>query len=225
MINRPLPHQNIDILPSLLYKQPAEMEDKAREYQQQVNLLHIDFADGLFVPNTLPDVDQVRRLAIRCQIEAHFMVNQPDSWISQSLTDDRFQTIVFHIEAQTDPAHLIDSVKRANRCVGLALNPGTSIETLNPYLDQLDQVTVMTVDPGFNGSPFRPDALAKVDLLRHQYPNLTIECDGGINPQTAAQAVKAGANRLVVGSFFHQNSLTTGLRAIRANIDSQAATE
>lgn len=216
-----LPHHDIEILPSLNFKDPRQMKEKAQQYQQQTTHMHVDFADGLFVPNTLPNVDQVRRFSIQAKLEAHFMVARPANWIGQALTDDRFQTIVIHIEASGDIASYLDQISKAGRQAALALKPTTPVEQLKPYLPQLDQVTVMTVDPGFNGSPFIEQTLEKVTQIRQLAPNLTIECDGGINPRTAVAAIRAGANRLVVGSYFHNVPLRDGLRAINDSIDSQ----
>jgi ribulose-phosphate 3-epimerase len=127
------------------------------------------------------------------------MVSQPERWV------DDFQkaganSITFHIEATNDPAGLIAKTKAAGMRVGITLKPGTKLDAILPYVEYVDMVLVMTVEPGFGGQEFMADMMPKVRELRAKFPALDIEVDGGINEKTIDTAAEAGANVIVSGS-------------------------
>ena len=131
------------------------------------------------------------------------MVNNPEKWIKKNwkIAD----MILVHIESCKEPKKIIELVKNKGKKISFVLNPETSVEKIKPYLDKIDQVLIMTVNPGFYGSPFLPETLDKVKELRKLKPNLDIEVDGGIDSTTIKQAYEAGANLFVSGSYLQKS--------------------
>lgn len=109
--------------------------------------------------------------------------------------------VIFHAEATAHAHRLIHELKELGVEAGVAINPGTPVEALLPILGDIDMALVMTVDPGWGGQSFLPLALPKIRRLRSERPDLTIEVDGGIDPETIGEAARAGANLFVVGSY------------------------
>ncbi|MBU0496629.1 MAG: ribulose-phosphate 3-epimerase [Candidatus Thermoplasmatota archaeon] len=174
------------------------MERTLEKVKDFVDIVQLDVMDNKFVPNaslwfnfSLP-IQKV-------QYEAHLMVSHPMSWISSHI--DQIDTFLFHYESSVDIDEAINIIRDAGRSVGIVINPETSVEKIQSYLDLLDQVLVMTVNPGFYGSPFLPENLEKIRQIRHQYPNIDLEVDGGITADTIKVAAQAGANKFVSGSF------------------------
>jgi ribulose-phosphate 3-epimerase len=127
------------------------------------------------------------------------MVRDPDKWIESF--GEGMDTIIAHFESPITTQSTIKRIKNIGKKAALALNPGTEIEKIADYLDDLDQVLIMTVNPGFYGSPFLPEVLTKITKLRQIRPDLDIEVDGGIKPETIAMVDQAGANLFVSGSY------------------------
>lgn len=210
---------SIRILPSLLFPDPRQMELHAKQYQAVVDLVHVDFADGLFVPAVLPSINQVVRLRTNLRFEAHLMVMQPEPWVSQALTDSRFITIVLHQESRGNLTELLQKIKKSGRRTGLAVKPTTSLDTVEPYLEYIDQLLILGVEPGRNGAPYIPTTVDKVKQASQRFSDLLIECDGGVSTQNIKALTLAGARQFAVGSYFHRTPIQTGLRALRSNID------
>lgn len=132
-------------------------------------------------------------------LDVHLMVTHPEKWI-RDMADAGSDIFTFHVEVEGDITSIIDHVKAAGMKVGLAVKPGTPVETVFPYIEKLDQVLVMTVEPGFGGQKFQPEMMQKVAKLRELYPSLHIEVDGGLALDTIDVAANAGANMIVAGS-------------------------
>ena len=161
-------------------------------------MTQLDFMDGDFVPNhsinfnfNFPQID--------CIYEAHLMVQNPLEWIVKNHL--KVDIILTHFETLINPQKVIDYVRNEGKKIGFVLNPETSINEIVDYLDQLDQVLIMTVNPGFYGSPFIPEMAQKISELRNIAPNLNIEVDGGITNKTIEIVDEAGANMFVSGSY------------------------
>jgi len=184
------------IVPAIIAESQRELEERVEKVREHASLFQLDVMDGKFVPNRSLDFDFV--LADDLQFEAHLMVRYPDRWIANNC--DKVGTVLAHIESCKDPGRIIELVKGKNR-IGFALNPQTPIASITPYLDEIDQVLVMTVNPGSYGSPFLPQMLNKVTELRRLRPSLDIEVDGGINAKTISKVNEAGANMFVSGSY------------------------
>jgi len=127
------------------------------------------------------------------------MVSHPEQWISD-FKDAGVDLFTFHVEAVADPHHTIKAIRDAGMKVGIALSPKTPVERVLPFVESVDMVLVMTVEPGFGGQKFMEDMMPKVSLLRDKYPALDIEVDGGLTKDTIEKAAAAGANVIVVGS-------------------------
>lgn len=184
------------VIPSLIAKSQRELDKRIRKVRDVAELFQLDIMDNRFVPNSSLNFDFQVQDDLR--FEAHLMVKDPIAWVEK--LGENVETILVHAECCNDIETTIQSLK-GNKKIGLALNPGTSLEGLEGILDKLDQVLVLTVIPGFYGSPFLPETLEKVTELRQMKPDLDIEVDGGMNLENIKLANEAGANMFVSGSY------------------------
>lgn len=186
------------IVPAVIAKSQEDLEGILEKISGNANLIQLDIMDGEFVPNHSLDFE-FRLPQEKHTYEAHLMVNDPDEWIeSFGMGVD---TIIAHFESPTTSPNTIHLINKMGKKAALALNPETEIEKLSDYLDDLDQVLIMTVNPGFYGSPFLPEVMGKITKLRKMKPDLDIEVDGGITPETIEMVEEAGANLFVSGSY------------------------
>lgn len=186
------------VVPAVIAKNQEELDDILEKISGRVNLVQLDIMDGKFVPNQSLDFD-FRLSQEKYAYEAHLMVNDPDEWIESF--GNRVDTIIAHFESEKTSQDTIALIKNMGKKAALALNPETEIEQITDYLDDLDQVLVMTVHPGFYGSPFLPEVMEKITRLRKMRPELDIEVDGGIKAETIEMVDEAGANLFVSGSY------------------------
>ena len=186
------------VVPAVIAKNQEELEGILEKISGITDLIQLDIMDGYFVPNHSLDFD-FRLPRGKYTYEAHLMVRDPDKWIESF--GERMDTIIAHFESPVTTLATIRRIKNIGKLAALALNPGTEIEQIADYLDDLDQVLIMTVNPGFYGSPFLPEVLTKITKLRQIKPELDIEVDGGIKPDTIAMVNQAGANLFVSGSY------------------------
>lgn len=186
------------IIPAIIAKNQKELERRINKVVDFVDIIQLDFMDGKFVPNNSIDFD-FKLPKTKCKFESHLMINDPEKWISKY--GSKVDTILVHFESIKDPMSIIHLVKDKNKKVGFVLNPETSIFKIENYLDYLDQVLIMTVNPGFYGSPFLHEMIEKISNLRKIKPELDIEVDGGVVPETIDLVNKAGANMFVSGSY------------------------
>lgn len=186
------------IIPAIIAKSQDELNKKLARVINHVDIIQLDIMDNDFVPNMSIFFD-FELPKNNCIFEAHLMMKKPEKWIRKyfKLVD----TILVHFESEFNPKKLIEKVKEENKKIGFVLNPQTPIEKIKNYLGTIDQVLIMTVNPGFYGSPFLPETLEKVKNLRDLKPDLDIEVDGGITEKTIMQADRAGANMFVSGSY------------------------
>ncbi|MCX5642793.1 MAG: ribulose-phosphate 3-epimerase [Candidatus Omnitrophica bacterium] len=192
-----------------------------RAEEAGAQLLHLDIMDGHFVPNlTLgPQVVKSLRPQTRLSFEAHLMVTNPEKF-SGPFIEAGSDLILFHLEVIPKPEKLLEEIKARGVKAGLVLNPDTPAETILPYLDALDQVLVMSVNPGFGGQEFIVGALDKISMLdaerRKRGLSFEIEVDGGVNPKTGALCRKAGADILVVGTYlFRAKDIKEAIKSLQ----------
>lgn len=186
------------IIPAVIAKNEKELEEMLEKIGRLAPLIQLDVMDGEFVPSkslgfSLPASLEPDRF------EAHLMIRDPDSWMEKNA--HAVSMIIPHLETLHDPEKTIRHIKELGKKAGMAINPETPVDSIHPLIALLDQVLVMTVNPGFYGSPFLPETLAKIESLRVKYKNLPIEVDGGIKPGTIELVEKAGANLFVSGSY------------------------
>ena len=186
------------IIPAIIAKNQDELNDKLSKIENYFDLVQLDVMDNKFVPNTslffdffLPNMN--------CKFEAHLMVKDPEDWIEKN--GKKVDTILVHFESDYNIKKIIEIVKKQGKKLGFVLNPETPIDKISSFIDELDQVLIMTVNPGFYGSPFLPEMLEKIKELRKLKTNLDIEVDGGITDKTIGLVDSAGANMFVSGSY------------------------
>jgi ribulose-phosphate 3-epimerase len=170
--------------------------------------LHVDIMDGHFVPNISFGPLVVKGLRSKIPKEngffdCHMMVSEPLQWIKDMASAGANQ-YTFHYEATDEHDKVIGAIKEAGMKVGLAIKPKTPIDVVYALADKVDMVLVMTVEPGFGGQKFMADMMPKVRELRSKYPNLNIEVDGGLGPDTIEPAAIAGANVIVAGTSVYK---------------------
>ncbi len=186
------------IIPAVIAKTQQELDSIFGKIGGHASLLQLDVMDGKFVPNNSLDFD-FKVPAQRYQFEAHLMIENPGEWVDRN--HEKVETIIAHFEAVTNPQRLLESIRSRQKKAAFALNPETEIESIREYLLEIDQVLIMTVHPGYYGSPFLSEMMDKIRTLRELRPDMDIEVDGGIKPDTIEMVAEAGANMFVSGSY------------------------
>lgn len=197
----------IIISPSLLACDFLNIENELQALDGIEQLwLHLDIMDGHFVPNLTFGHPIIKKIAAKAKhpLDAHFMVTNPDFYLD-TLKDVPLDVFTFHIEAQSDALGFISKIKKIFPKAGISLRPGTPLEVLtDDILHAVDLVLVMSVEPGFGGQSYLPQATERISILKQKRTDLNtsflIEVDGGINAETSKLAINAGADILVAGS-------------------------
>ena len=199
---------DIKIAPSILSADFVRLEDEVEEIKAGgADYVHVDVMDGLFVPNItigIPVVKSLRK-ATDMFLDVHLMIDRPHRYVGK-FCDAGADLVCFHVEADEpqDILAALDEIKAKGKLAALAIKPKTPGSVILPYLDKLDMVLVMTVEPGFGGQSFMADMLPKIRgiraLMNEYKPGCELEVDGGIDDGTAPLVVDAGANVLVAGA-------------------------
>lgn len=213
----------IQISPSILSSDFANLEREINAIAEAgADLVHVDVMDGNFVPNItigVPVTASLKKVS-KLPLDVHLMIKDP-LFFAEPFAKAGSDMITFHLESDSDPDATIDAIKSHGVLVGIALRPKTPAEAAFPFLDKVDMVLVMTVEPGFGGQSFMEDMLPKIRKIRNELNrigrDIDIQVDGGIDPKTAALVSKAGANVLVAGSaVFKYDDYNEPISAIRA---------
>ena len=213
--------KKIKISPSILSADFSQLGKEIKRLEDGgADLIHVDVMDGHFVPNLTIGPPVIKALKKNCSIkfDVHLMISPVHKYI-EAYSDAGADIITIHPEATDDLSASIAKIKKLKKKVGVSLNPKTKLEVIKDYLDQIDLVLVMSVNPGFGGQKFMPEVLDKIrKLKKFQKDNnidFDIEIDGGINFENSKIAIEAGANILVSGTtVFKSNN-----GDIKKNID------
>ena len=194
----------IDIIPGSFEQDFSAIEERLQSVEGVVDWAQIDIADETLVPaKSLLEFEKFGELAKKISLEAHLMVANPEKYI-RPLVDAGFRRLIAHVECN-DPRLFLDAAKYESVEVGLAVDGATEIEQIEPFLEEIDVVLVMTVEAGASGEPFLPETVEKIRLIHQNLPNLPIEVDGGINDQTVKLVKDAGATRAVSTSYIFKD--------------------
>jgi ribulose-phosphate 3-epimerase len=200
----------VEILPSLLAADFAHLaEEIAKVERAGASMLHVDVMDGHFVPNFaigIPIIESIRKVT-RLKLDVHLMISDPDLHLGEFIKAGANHVLV-HQEACVHLDRTLRTIRNEGALAGVVLNPATPISTLSEVLDLVDEVLIMSVNPGFGGQHFIPNALRKIQALAFQRKelglNFAIEIDGGVAHENAADIARAGCDWLVAGtSIFH----------------------
>jgi len=163
--------------------------------------VHIDVMDGHFVPNINfgPGIVSAIRPVTNMVLDVHLMISEPEKYIDMFL-DAGSDIITIHAECNPDFDLIASKVKSKGKKIAMSINPSTDIDALTPYIDKLDMVLIMSVNPGFGAQSFIEDSIDKIRSLREKYPHIDIEVDGGIKLNNVKRVIEAGANIIVAGS-------------------------
>ena len=212
------------LAPSILAADFARLGEQVAEVEKSgADRIHIDVMDGHFVPNLsmgAPIVASLRPVT-RLPLETHLMISNPDFFLRE-FADAGSDSFLVHWEGNLNLHRTVQCIRALGKRAGVAINPATPAEVLAEILPDVDQVLVMTVDPGFGHQHFLHSTLAKINRVRRMIdrvkPECDLEVDGGIDPETARLCVEAGANVLVAGSavFGSSESVMEAMSRLRA---------
>jgi ribulose-phosphate 3-epimerase len=212
------------IAPSILAADFGRLAEEVKRVEAAgADRIHCDIMDGHFVDNISfgPAVVSAIRKLTSLPLEAHLMIEHPDHYLPR-FVEAGANYITVHVEpgSRHDVSATLKQIRVSGCRAGLTLNPATPFSAIEPYLEQIDLLLVMTVQPGFGGQAFRPEMMEKVEHAAKwketNNPSLDLEVDGGINPDTARTSIDHGANVLVAGtSIFHTKDYGAAMRALR----------
>lgn len=212
------------IAPSILAADFARLADEIARIEDHVDLLHVDVMDGHFVPNIslgMPVIASLRT-ATKLKLDCHLMTLNPDAYL-EDLKVAGGDLVTVHVEVFPDPTGVASMARDVGLEFGLAINPPTPFEAIEPYIEISDMVVVMSVHPGFGGQAFIESVLPKIERVRKFVDSAglptDIEVDGGIDASTIRPAREAGADVFVAGtSIFREPSPVTAVESLRAAI-------
>ncbi len=201
----------IRICPSILNANFNDLPNEILKVAQFSDLLHLDVMDGKFVPNSTFSFEEAKEIIgySELPVDVHLMIEQADRYAIDYIQTGAF-SITVHFEACEDPLNVLRSIRKSGKRVGLAIKPNTQITAIENFLDEIDMLLVMTVEPGFGGQSFIEGMVPKIEKAREwlrekELTDTWLQVDGGINLETIQIARKAGADTFVTGSVVYKS--------------------
>jgi ribulose-phosphate 3-epimerase len=188
-----------EIIPALLSNDMQEIKNNLLKLEGLVDWVQIDIMDNKFVPNVSISVDELVGIKTDLNLEAHLMVFHPEE-VFDSCERAGVKRVFFHFEATGDVDFVLDKMKNFSFERGIAINPETSIDKIEKYLDKVDLILFLSVNPGFQGRGFIEGVLEKVEKFKKLRPEMRIEIDGGINIENIKKVADSGVDYIVAGS-------------------------
>jgi ribulose-phosphate 3-epimerase len=188
---------DLEVIPAILVKDRTELVRRIEAVSSHVRAVHIDVMDDKFVPNKTVGLESFSNLPKNVEYEFHWMVEKPEEYIAK-VPGPHLHLV--HIETVKDWPAVEEAIQKSGGTLGIAFNPATPTEHVLIAVEKTKRVLAMTVVPGFDGQKYMSEVESKIADLRARCPDLEIEVDGGIGPQTVGSAVAAGANKLAASS-------------------------
>ena len=214
----------IYINPSILNSNLDDLENEISRVASTSDLLHLDIMDNIFVPNFTFDLERAFEIInfSKLPVDAHLMINNPDE-IAPLYAENGCTSVTFHFEAVNDVDNTIKDIRSNGAKVGLAIKPATKFADIEKWIEEIDMLLIMTVEPGFGGQSFMHEQMPKVAQARTFIEKLlknkpTLQIDGGVSLETIAEAANAGANCFVAGSAVYKSdnpaAMVSSLRSL-----------
>ena len=207
----------IILSPSLLAADFGQLSNQIKEAETAgAKYLHLDVMDGIFVPNIsfgLPVIESLRKYT-DIVFDVHLMITEPERYIDRFI-DAGADIVTFHVEATDKPLECIDIIHSRGKKAGIAISPNTPADAVYPYIDKVDMVLCMTVEPGYGGQKYMSDMESKIAKLRQKCGEMMdIEVDGGIGAQNIMAPINAGANVIVAGTAVFGGNISANVKEI-----------
>jgi ribulose-phosphate 3-epimerase len=214
----------IYINPSILNANLDDLENEISRVASTSDLLHLDIMDNIFVPNFTFNLERAFEIInfSKLPVDAHLMINNPDE-IAPLYAENGCTSVTFHFEAVNDVDNTIKDIRSNGAKVGLAIKPATKFADIEKWIEEIDMLLIMTVEPGFGGQSFMHEQMPKVTQARTFIEKLlrnkpTLQIDGGVSLETIAEAANAGANCFVAGSAVYKSdnpaAMVSSLRSL-----------
>lgn len=214
----------IYINPSILNANLDDLENEISRVASTSDLLHLDIMDNIFVPNFTFNLERAFEIInfSKLPVDAHLMINNPDE-IAPLYAENGCTSVTFHFEAVNDVDNTIKDIRSNGARVGLAIKPATKFADIEKWIEEIDMLLIMTVEPGFGGQSFMHEQMPKVTQARTFIEKLlrnkpTLQIDGGVSLETIAEAANAGANCFVAGSAVYKSdnpaAMVSSLRSL-----------